>query len=192
MPTALPPYRFSTKYTDGETGLVYYGYRYYAPEMGRWLSRDPIAETGGVNLYGFVRNDAVNQWDKLGLTPFLVGGGPQISDDGVWWVGIAYNPEIDGTCYLILEVPMSPAGDILAQDGLKTYDSSGNPTGYGGAQGRGTGTQTVTVTCQKTGCEIKEYTAQVGPSAHNFTLPINSQIQLTTNPNERPHIPRRP
>jgi RHS repeat-associated protein len=68
MPTALPPYRFSTKYTDGETGLVYYGYRYYAPEMGRWLSRDPIAETGGVNLYGFVRNDAVNQWDKLGLT----------------------------------------------------------------------------------------------------------------------------
>jgi RHS repeat-associated protein len=39
-------YRFSTKVTDDETGLVYYGYRYYAPEVGRWLSRDPIG------LYG--------------------------------------------------------------------------------------------------------------------------------------------
>ena len=35
-------YRFSTKYTDDETGLVYYGYRYYSPGLGRWLSRDPI------------------------------------------------------------------------------------------------------------------------------------------------------
>jgi RHS repeat-associated protein len=66
MPTAPPPYRFSTKYTDGETGLVYYGYRYYAPEMGRWLSRDPIAEKGEINLYGFVGNNAVNQVDYLG------------------------------------------------------------------------------------------------------------------------------
>jgi len=35
------PIRFSTKYTDPETGLVYYGYRYYSPSLGRWLSRDP-------------------------------------------------------------------------------------------------------------------------------------------------------
>jgi RHS repeat-associated protein len=37
------PFRFSTKYTDDETGLVYYGFRYYSAELGRWLSRDPIA-----------------------------------------------------------------------------------------------------------------------------------------------------
>jgi RHS repeat-associated protein len=42
----LPPFRFSTKYTDSETDLVYYGYRYYSPEMGRWLSRDPLGEEG--------------------------------------------------------------------------------------------------------------------------------------------------
>jgi hypothetical protein len=35
------PIRFSTKYTDDETGLVYYGHRYYAPGQGRWTSRDP-------------------------------------------------------------------------------------------------------------------------------------------------------
>ena len=62
-----PRFRFSTKYTDGETGLVYYGYRSYSPELGRWLSRDPIAERGGLNLYGMVRNNPVNFTDRLGL-----------------------------------------------------------------------------------------------------------------------------
>jgi hypothetical protein len=35
--------------------------------MGRWINRDPIAERGGVNLYGFVENDPVNGVDPLGL-----------------------------------------------------------------------------------------------------------------------------
>jgi len=38
------PFRFSTKYLDSETGLYYFGHRYYIPEIGRWLSRDPIEE----------------------------------------------------------------------------------------------------------------------------------------------------
>ena len=60
------PYRFSTKPLDSETGLYYYNYRYYDPATGRWLSRDPIEERGGLNLYGFVGNHAVNNWDRLG------------------------------------------------------------------------------------------------------------------------------
>ncbi|PAW75658.1 MAG: hypothetical protein B9S38_00745 [Verrucomicrobiia bacterium Tous-C4TDCM] len=40
----------------------YYGYRYYDPVTGRWPSRDPIEERGGINLYGFVGNDGVNRW----------------------------------------------------------------------------------------------------------------------------------
>ena len=60
------PIRFSTKYRDNETGLYYYGYRYYFSDMGRWLSRDPIEEQGGLNLYGFVNNDPVNKWDLRG------------------------------------------------------------------------------------------------------------------------------
>ncbi|HEY8962525.1 MAG TPA: RHS repeat-associated core domain-containing protein [Luteolibacter sp.] len=59
--------RFSTKARDGESGLYYYGYRYYDPVTGRWLNRDPLEEEGGMNLFGFVRNDAVNQADVLGL-----------------------------------------------------------------------------------------------------------------------------
>jgi RHS repeat-associated protein len=61
------PYRFSTKPQDPITGLYYYTYRYYDPVTGRWPSRDPIEERGGVNLYGFVWNDGVNWIDLLGL-----------------------------------------------------------------------------------------------------------------------------
>ncbi len=62
------PFRHATKYTDDETGLVYYGFRYYNPRVGRFLNQDPIREAGGVNLYGFVGNDPVNSWDYLGLS----------------------------------------------------------------------------------------------------------------------------
>jgi RHS repeat-associated protein len=61
------PFRFSTKYQDDETGLLYYGYRYYVPSTGRWLSRDPIGERGEVNLYGFLGNDGLDKADYLGL-----------------------------------------------------------------------------------------------------------------------------
>jgi uncharacterized protein RhaS with RHS repeats len=47
--------------------VAYYGYRYYDPVTGRWPSRDPIEELGGINLYGFVRNRVVNRIDVLGL-----------------------------------------------------------------------------------------------------------------------------
>lgn len=59
-------HRFSTKPLDAETGLYYYGYRYYEPVTGRWPSRDPIEEEGGLNLYGFLENDGQNYQDFLG------------------------------------------------------------------------------------------------------------------------------
>ncbi|HRT10484.1 MAG TPA: RHS repeat-associated core domain-containing protein [Candidatus Paceibacterota bacterium] len=60
------PFRFSTKYQDDETGLVYYGYRYYDPSTGRWLSRDPIGNFAGNNLYGFVANNPLTYLDPDG------------------------------------------------------------------------------------------------------------------------------
>lgn len=59
-------FRSSTKYTDDKTGLVYYGLRYYSPNTGRWLSRDPIAESGGLNLQTFVFNNPTRYFDVLG------------------------------------------------------------------------------------------------------------------------------
>jgi len=64
------PFLFSTKFYDLETGLYYYGYRYYSPSTGMWLGRDPHRERGGHNLYGFVHNAPTARIDKLGLFPF--------------------------------------------------------------------------------------------------------------------------
>jgi len=50
----------------GSGVVAEYGYRYYAPEMGRWLSPDPLQEIGGSNLYSFVSNDGLNGQDLLG------------------------------------------------------------------------------------------------------------------------------
>jgi len=66
----LNPFRFSTKYDDDETDFLYYGYRYYSPSGGRWLSKDPLQEHGGQNLYGFIGNDSINHTDELGLMTY--------------------------------------------------------------------------------------------------------------------------
>jgi RHS repeat-associated protein len=73
-------YRFSTKPLESGSGLAFYGYRYLSPELGRWVSRDPIEERGGVNLYGMVGNGAISEVDRLGLAaplalPFVCGCG---------------------------------------------------------------------------------------------------------------------
>jgi RHS repeat-associated protein len=89
-------FRFSTKYQDDETELLYYGYRYYSASIGRWLTRDPIEEeqgpvsvperqitsqpemyleitndaleyNDGLNLYEFGRNNPIDRFDVLGL-----------------------------------------------------------------------------------------------------------------------------
>ncbi len=65
------PFRFSTKYYDGGTGLVDFGYRFYVAEIGRWLSLDPLGIGGGINLYSYVGSNPINNVDFLGLSPSL-------------------------------------------------------------------------------------------------------------------------
>jgi RHS repeat-associated protein len=60
------PIRFQGQYHDYETGLYYNRHRYYDPETGRFVSKDPIGFAGGINLYQFAPNPI--QWiDPLGL-----------------------------------------------------------------------------------------------------------------------------
>ena len=66
--------RFSTKYFDDEAGLYYFGHRFYSPRIARWLTRDPIEEDGGVNLYAACGNDLINNIDVRGARPFQTKG----------------------------------------------------------------------------------------------------------------------
>lgn len=115
------PFGFSTKYTDSETGLLYYGFRYYSPSTGRWPSRDPIEERGGVNLYGMIDNDPVNGIDRLGLsgatvtvtpvqpgpTPGIPGtpDGPPIEWPGAAGTGVGAATRLAGGAALFLLTP---------------------------------------------------------------------------------------
>ena len=76
------PFRFSTKFTDNETGLIYYGCRYYDAHNGRFINRDPIEERGGMNLYGFCSNDGINRYDVLGMD--FLGIGKALKKIGKW------------------------------------------------------------------------------------------------------------
>jgi RHS repeat-associated protein len=59
-------YRFSSKEWHVASGLVYYGYRFYAPEWQRWVNRDPTLEAGGWNLTAFCANQPVSSIDSYG------------------------------------------------------------------------------------------------------------------------------
>jgi RHS repeat-associated protein len=65
-------YQYTGRENDG-TGLHYYRARYYSPTLQRFISEDPIGFLGGVNLYRFVKNDAINKIDPLGLWTLQLG-----------------------------------------------------------------------------------------------------------------------
>jgi RHS repeat-associated protein len=60
------PFRFSTEFWDDESGLIFYGYRFYSPTLGRWISRDPSDENDNLNIYGFVHNSPIMATDVNG------------------------------------------------------------------------------------------------------------------------------
>ena len=74
-------YRFSSKEINTDTGMYYYGYRFYDPTLQRWLNRDPVAEAGGGNLYGYVGNEPSDYFDPFGLNRYLYFFGHM-------WIGV--------------------------------------------------------------------------------------------------------
>jgi RHS repeat-associated protein len=64
---SLKRYRFSNKERDDETGLYYFGARYYSPWLGRWTSSDPAGFIDGFNLYRFCSNNPITFYDPNGM-----------------------------------------------------------------------------------------------------------------------------
>lgn len=61
------PWRYVSKRVEDKSHLVFFGLRYYDPEIGRWITPDPLSFADTPNLYAFVRNDAINHFDNYGL-----------------------------------------------------------------------------------------------------------------------------
>jgi RHS repeat-associated protein len=64
---ASNPWRFASKRIDPETGWIYFGRRYYDPEIGRWITPDPLGFVDGPNLYAYLHHNPLNAYDAEGL-----------------------------------------------------------------------------------------------------------------------------
>ncbi|MDR2260520.1 MAG: RHS repeat-associated core domain-containing protein [Azoarcus sp.] len=69
-PATLPEFGYAGMQFHAPSGLYLTKYRAYEPQTGRWLSRDPIEEMGGGNLYAYVEGNPVSWDDPLGLSKF--------------------------------------------------------------------------------------------------------------------------
>ncbi|SEK08667.1 RHS repeat-associated core domain-containing protein [Achromobacter sp. NFACC18-2] len=73
------PIRFQGQYWDRETGLHYNRHRYYDPEIGRFIAKDPIGFAGGLNVYQYADNPV--EWiDPLGLAGYEISAQTAATD----------------------------------------------------------------------------------------------------------------
>lgn len=70
---------FAGMYVHARSGLNLTMFRAYSPQLGRWLSRDPLGESVGSNLYAYVRNSPLNAFDPLGLEPQVQVSGNNVT-----------------------------------------------------------------------------------------------------------------
>lgn len=130
-------YRFTGKERDAESGNDYFGARYYNPNIGRFISEDPLGfEAGTPDLYEYTYDDPVNTIDPSGDCPWCIVAG----------VGAGFGAATEGfkgyECgdrgrKLLGDIGRgAAAGGIGALAGLGTGFASGNPF-LGGAAGSG-------------------------------------------------------
>lgn len=64
---AKNPWRFAEKRFNDKTGLISFGFRFYDPSICRWISPDPLGFVDGQNVYAYVHNNPVTNYDRYGL-----------------------------------------------------------------------------------------------------------------------------
>jgi len=112
----------STKYFDKETGLYYYGYRFYSPDLRCWLTRDPLGEDGGLNLYEYVDNNPLASIDPLGQAVFLVCVGKQGDFNKLDEQLAAGLKRVDGALAFLQKLPESTY-ECMRKAGRVSFDN---------------------------------------------------------------------
>jgi RHS repeat-associated protein len=127
------PYRFSTKEFHTQSGLYYYGFRWYDPYFQHWLNHDPIQENGGINMYGFVGNDSINEVDPHGLDnspPSIIIGIPGHGGNfNVGRTGLFPNPN-SGALLDLTSIFFESLDWAMTANQI--YDDPANPWNYAG------------------------------------------------------------
>ena len=130
------PFQWSSEVYDSELDLIYYNYLHYSPALGRFLSRDPIQEQGGLNLYAFVGNTPLVIWDKLGRSMIAPGAevwNPLRPPEHVYYPSYpesicdGYNPESDSKCCRdgkLVNDPYPKAAFTVCQQFVRIYNGS--------------------------------------------------------------------
>ena len=101
-------FRYTGHYFHEKSGLSLAPFRAYNPELARWISRDPIGEAGGLNLYGYVANNSINYVDidgEFAVIPVLLVGA---AGGAVVGVVITYGAMEKGGGYAVTPVPGFP------------------------------------------------------------------------------------
>ncbi len=122
----LPDYRYAGLYAHPQSGLYLATYRAYDPKIGRWLSRDPIRELGGINLYGYVEGNPSSRIDPQGLCfeDACIG-------EGMALYGIVQAIVDAGTVGVgVWSVFNKPPGDAHDPNGAKAPGKPGEKEGF--------------------------------------------------------------
>lgn len=128
-------HRMAGREYDQESGLYYMRARYYSPEIGRFLSEDPIGIAGGLNLYVYAGNNPVNMLDPFGLDPECPkDGSPARLDDGTFclaeFTGYGNRQPLPGRPFLFERIP----GGSSLGSGMGFGAKGGGGSGGGGSQ----------------------------------------------------------
>lgn len=96
------PWQFAEKRINDKSGLILFGLRFYDPNIGRWISEDPIGSFDGPNSYAYLHNNPLNHLDRFGLAT------ESISDK---FDGYMYG-EVESHCYCEKHRTCKRGGDI--------------------------------------------------------------------------------
>jgi RHS repeat-associated protein len=98
------PFGFAGGIYDNDVRLIRFGTRDYEPQLGRWTSKDLIRFAGGLNLYVYAENDAINSKDPLGTQ--LPGGGLTPADFAI--IAQAFGMTVEQLTAFINELDLTP------------------------------------------------------------------------------------